>query len=111
MANLFERLQSEIEARQRMEGITPADLLALSPDLRRIIKTITRRKEMSLAEIVLELGMKPSEARELVDTLVEKGFLKAFEVRGELHYKTSFAPRREREMSLNVWDALSDKVE
>lgn len=111
MASLFDRLQSEIETRQRMEGITPADLLDLSPELRRIVNTITRRREMSLAEIVLELDMRPSEAKELLDTLVGKGFLKAFAVRGELYYKTLFARRRGREIPLNVWDALSDKVE
>jgi predicted ArsR family transcriptional regulator len=94
-----------------MEGITPADLLDLSPELRRIVNTITRRREMSLAEIVLEMDMRPSEVRELLDTLVEKGFLKALEVKGELRYKTFFAPRRGREVPLNVWDALSDKME
>ena len=29
MVGLFDRLQSEIETRQRVEGITPADLLDL----------------------------------------------------------------------------------
>ncbi len=111
MASLFDRLQSEIQTRQRMEGITPADLLDLSSELRRIVNAITRRREMSLAEIVFELDMKPSEAKGLLDTLVEKGYLKAFEVKGELRYKTFFAPRRGREMPLNVWDALSDKIE
>ena len=110
MAGLFDRLQSEIETRQRVEGITSADLLDLSPELRRIINMITRRGEMSLAEIVLELDMRPSEARRLLDTLVEKGYLKSFEVKGELHYKTFFARRRGREMLLNIWDALSGKV-
>ena len=110
MAGLFDRLQSEIETRQRVEGITSADLLDLSPELRRIINMIMRRREMSLAEIVLELDTRPSEARRLLDTLVEKGYLKSFEVKGELHYKTFFARRRGREMLLNIWDALSDKV-
>lgn len=111
MASLFDRLHSEIETRQRMEGITPADLLDLSPELRRIVSTITRQGGMSLTEIVFELDMRPSEVRELLDTLVEKGFLKAFQVKGELRYKTFFARRRGREMPLNVWDALSDKME
>jgi DNA-binding MarR family transcriptional regulator len=110
MASLFDRLQSEIEARQRVKGITPADLLDLSPELRRIINMIMRQKEMGLAEIMFELDMRPSEARGLLDTLVEKGYLKAIEVEGELRYKTFFAPRRGREMPLNVWDSLSDKV-
>jgi DNA-binding MarR family transcriptional regulator len=110
MASLFDRLQSEIETRQRVKGITPADLLDLSPELRRIINMIMRQKEMGLAEIVFELDMRPSEARGLLDTLVEKGYLKAIAVEGELRYKTFFALRRGREMPLNVWDSLGDKV-
>ena len=109
MTGLFDRLQLEIETRQGMEGIIPADLLDLSSELRRIVNTITRRGAMSLAEIVLELE-RPSEARELLDTLVDEGFLRAFEVKGEQRYKTFLAPRRGREVPLNIWDALSDKV-
>jgi len=111
MAGLFDRLQSEIEARQRVEGITPADLLNISPELRRIINTIMRRREMSLAEIVFELDMRPSEARGLLDTLVEKGYLRTFEVEGEQHYKAFLARRRRRKVPLNIWEALGDKVE
>jgi len=111
MAGIFDRLQAEIEAREKAQGISPVDLLDLSPELRRIVNLITRRGEMSLAELVLELDMKPSEAKQLLNSLVEKGILKAFEVRGELRYKTYFARRRRREVPLNIWEALSEKVE
>ena len=111
MASLFDRLQSEIETRQRVKGITPADLLDLSPELRRIINMIMRQKEMGLAEIVFELDMRPSEARGLLDTLVEKGYLRAFEVKGEQRYKTFLARKRRREVPLDIWEALGSKVE
>ena len=81
MVGLFDRLQSEIETRQRVEGITPADLLDVSPELQRIINMILRQGEMSLAEIVFQLDMKPSEVKELLETLVEKGYLRVFEVK------------------------------
>jgi DNA-binding MarR family transcriptional regulator len=110
MDSLFDRLQSEIEARQRMEGITPADLLDLSPELRRVVNTITRRGDMSLAEIVPELDMPPSELGRLLGTLVEKGFLRSFETEGELRYKTFFGRRQGREMPVSIWDALSEKL-
>jgi DNA-binding IclR family transcriptional regulator len=111
MDGLFDRLQAEIETRQQVEGITPADLLDLSPELRRIINTILRQGEMSLTEIVLQLDMRPSEVKDLLDTLVEKGYLRAFEVKGELHYKTFLAHKRGREVPLNIWEALGSKVE
>jgi DNA-binding MarR family transcriptional regulator len=111
MASLFDKLQSEVEARQRVEGITPADLLDLSPELRRIINMIMRRRGMSPVEIVFELDMRPSEVRELLDTLVEKGYLRVFEVEGEQLYKTFLAHRRGHEATLNVWEILDGKTE
>jgi len=111
MAGLFDRLQAEIETRQRVEGITPADLLDLSPALRRIINLVIRRGEMSLGEIVRELDVRPSEVGEMLDALVEKGYLRAFEVEGEQRYKTFLARKRGREVPLNIWEALGSKVE
>jgi DNA-binding MarR family transcriptional regulator len=110
MPGIFDRLQAELESRERVEGINAADLLDLSPELRRTIQLIMRRKQMSLTEIILELDMKPSEVKKLLDTLVEKGYLKSFEVEGEPHYKTFLARKRGREVPLNIWEALSDKT-
>jgi DNA-binding Lrp family transcriptional regulator len=104
-------LPSEMEISPRMEGITPADLLALRPELRRLMNMILRQGEIGLAEIVLELDVSPSEGRRLLDTLVEKGYLRAFEVAGEQRYKVFLARKRRREVPLNIWEALSNKVE
>ena len=111
MSTLFDRLQSEIETRELVEGITAADLLDLTPELRSVINMILRQGQMTLAQIVLELDMKPSEARELLNTLVDKGILKVFDVKGEQYNKTYLGGRRTREVPLNIWEALGDKVE
>ncbi len=108
---LFDRLQSEMETRQRVEGITPMDLLDVSPDLRNVIHHIARRGEMNLTEIVFELDLRPSEARALLETLVEKGYLRAFEVQGEQRYKTFFTRRRGRELPLNIWETLGSRLQ
>jgi len=71
----------------------------------------TPKAVVGLAEIVFELDMRPSEARGLLDTLVEKGYLRTFEVEGEQHYKAFLARRRRRKVPLNIWEALGDKVE
>jgi DNA-binding MarR family transcriptional regulator len=111
MASLFDRLQSEIEARERVEGISPAKLPDLSHELSHIVYMIWRRGQMSLTEIVHELDMRQSEVKELLDALVDKGHLKVSELEGELRYKTHFARRRECEVPINIWEALSEKVE
>jgi DNA-binding MarR family transcriptional regulator len=100
-----------MEISPRLEGITPADLLALPPELRHLMNMILRRGEMGLAEIVLELDISPSKVSGLLDTLVEKGYLRAFEVEGEQRYKVFLARKRRREVPLNIWEALSNKVE
>ena len=63
MPGVFDRLQAELNSRERVDGINAADLLDLSPELRRTVQLIMRRKQMSLAEIILELDMTPSEAK------------------------------------------------
>lgn len=110
MPGLFHRLQSEIETRERAEGITAAGLLDLSPELRRLVNLIMRRNQMSLSQIVFELDMKPSEVKTLLDTLTQKGYLKAFEIKGETHYKTFLARKRGRKLPLNIWETLGDKT-
>ena len=111
MTGLFDKLQSEIETRQCVAGITATDLLALSPELRRIINLIMRRSGMSLTEAVFELDMRPSEAKRLLDMLVEKGYLKVFEMKGEQIYKAFLARTHGREVPLDVWEALGGKME
>jgi DNA-binding MarR family transcriptional regulator len=111
MSSLFDRLQSEIETRQRGEGISPTDLLGVSPELRRLIRLIARQRDMSLVEIVFELDMKPSEVRGLLDTLEESGHLRVFEVKGEQRYKVHFARKPGSKVPLSIWEALDTKVE
>ena len=110
MPGMFDRLQAELDSRERVEGINAADLLDLSPELRSTIQLIMRHKQVSLSEITLELDMKPSEVRQLLDTLVDKGYLKTYDVEGEPHYRTFLAPKRGRKVPVNIWDALSDKT-
>lgn len=110
MPGVFDRLQAELNSRERVDGINAADLLDLSPELRRTVQLIMRRKQMSLAEIILELDMTPSEAKRLLDALVKKGYLKSFEVEGEPHFKTFLARTGGRKVPVNIWDALSDKT-
>ncbi|MBU0496044.1 MAG: hypothetical protein KKA73_05790 [Chloroflexi bacterium] len=110
MAGLFGRLQTELEIRERVEGITPTDLLDLPTDLRRVINIVMRQRQMSLTDIVFELDLRPSEAREVLDLLVDKGYLRVFEVDGEQQYKTFLGRRRARDVPLDIWEALTSKL-
>ena len=71
---IFGRIQNEIESQDKQEGITLADLLDLSPDLRRLMNRITRKGSMT-AEGAAELLEESQEnARKTLDALVGKGY-------------------------------------
>jgi predicted ArsR family transcriptional regulator len=111
MASRFDRLQSELAACQRVTGVTPASLLALPPELRRLLNAVTRQGEMSLQEIASQLDTQPTQARGLLDTLVDKGYLRAVEAGGATRYKTSLGHKRARKTPSHIWAALGDKAE
>ena len=107
---LFDRLSDELEAKERMDGLSPVDLLDMSRDLRNLIQSLARRGESTLAAIAEAIEQTPEATKELLSALEEKGFVLEREIRGEMHYRTYFARRRRREVSLNIWEALEDKT-
>ena len=48
---LFDRISDEIEAKEKMEGLSPIDLLDMSRDLRNLVQALARRGESTLATI------------------------------------------------------------
>lgn len=107
---IFGRIQSEIEAREKHEGITPADLLDLSEPLRRLMSRITREGEMTVEVAAEQVGESPENAREMLDALVEKGYLER-EAREEgWVYRTRFARKRGREIPAGIWSALGQRA-
>jgi DNA-binding MarR family transcriptional regulator len=111
MPGLFDRLQSEIQRREEVVGISPAELLDLSPELRRLVQTITRRGHVTLAELAGAVGMPADEVAPLLAALEEKGFVTASDADGERRYKAQYARRRGREVPLNIWEALTERIE
>jgi len=110
MAFSFDKLRSEIETLQSVEGTTMADLLSISAELRSITNMITRSGGMSLPELVFELDMRPSEAQMLLDALVDKGYLKSIEAKGEPRYNIAMARRRGYEVPSALWDVSDSET-
>lgn len=111
MNGLFKRLQDEIDAQQEQRGLSPVDLLDLPPALAGIIKKIVRRNGMALAQIAQELQQAPAEIQEMLDQLVEKGFLRRIEVKDETWYKAQFGRKRDPATTVDVWSALGNLIE
>jgi len=108
---IFDRIQAEIEEREKREGITPADLLDLSPSLRRLMNRITREGELTVEAAAEYIGESPENTRQMLDTLVEKGYLHREEKEEGVAYRTRFARRRGRELPPGIWSALGKKIQ
>lgn len=107
---MFNRIQNEIEARGKKEGISPADLLELSPLLRRLINHIAREGEVTAAKAAEHLGESSAETSKVLDELVGKGYLEREKRKEEWVYRTRFARKRGRDIPVGIWSALEKRT-
>jgi hypothetical protein len=108
---LFDRLQSELEAREKSPGLVMSDLLTLPDALRDMLNWMIRQDQVAFADVAACLGQDEPFAREILAGLLDKGLLREIEIRGVTHYRVRLAPKRGRALPPNLWQALDDKVE
>lgn len=112
MAGLFDRLQDEINARDKNEGLSPIDLLDMPEALAGVINHIIRKNGMKLEDIAEELGQPVAETQTMLDELVQKGYIRRVEVRDEeIWYKAQFGRKADKALSMSIWSALDGVVE
>ena len=107
---IFDRIQKEIDERDKQEGISPADLLDLSPSLRRLMNRITRQGEITMEGAAEYLEESLANARQMLNALVEKGYLERVEREEGWVYRTRFARKRGRELPAGIWSALGQRT-
>jgi predicted ArsR family transcriptional regulator len=108
---IFKHMQAEIDGREKQEGITLADLLDLSPPLRRLMNRITREGQMAVEGAAELLGETPAHAREMLNGLVEKGYLERAEQEEGWVYRTRFGRKRGRDIPAGIWSALGKRTD
>jgi hypothetical protein len=109
--SLFTVLQEEINIRERSEGISPADILELPPTLRTLLNIITRKGEASLIELAKAAKHDKDEVAQALSILADKGYLREIGEGDDRHYKTYLGRTRKRQVPLNIWEGLDDKVQ
>jgi hypothetical protein len=107
---LFDRLQSEMDGRDKAAGLTMADVLLLPADQRQIVNWIMRQGEASLPDIVAQTGQDELTVRRHLAALVDRGFLRELAYPAGPQYRPRLAARRRQQLPLDVWQALSDRV-
>ena len=87
-------------------GLQMADVLTLPTPSRQLINWMMRQGEVSLAEMVAHIGQNEDVARAMLEELTEQGFAREIEMEGEIRYRPQFAPKRGRQLSDHIWQAL-----
>jgi hypothetical protein len=111
MTGLFNRLQQEIQARNKQGGLSPTDLLDMPEALAKIINQIIRRNGLKLEDIASQLNQSAEETEALLAELVQKGLVRQMEVKGETWYKAHFSRKADRKLSTGIWASLDDIFE
>ena len=108
---IFKHLQDEIDDREKREGITLAELLDLSPTLRRLMNRVTRHGELTVKEAAEELDISVEETEEMLNALVEKGYLLREKREDVWIYRVYFARKRGTSLPPGIWSALGGQQE
>ena len=108
---LYNRLQGELEAREKTPGLSMADLLALPEPQCNLLGWIVRKGQVGLEDVAAFLKQDLADTRALLADLLAQGFVREIEMRGVKGYRVRLAPRRGHELPANLWQALNDKVQ
>lgn len=106
---IFDSIGKKVEARQ--QGIKVSDLLSLPKAHRTLMNRIIREKEITLTKAAEVLQESPETACEILDSLVENGYLKRIEQQGESVYTVYYGRTNPKDIPGSLWAALGEKVE
>ena len=108
---IFHSLEGELAAREKSPGLSMSDVLALPDPLDRLCKWLLRQRQVSIGDVVGFLEGDEPLAQRSVDDLLDRGFVREVDIGGMTYYRVRLAPTRKRQIPLDLWQALSDKVE
>lgn len=127
-ADLFARLQSEIDRVEPQAGLDPAALLELPDEVRRLVQAIAREAELTLSELAAATGRAEADLPALLAVLEAKGLVEVVGgagggaggvdldpaapagERGGPRYRVAFGRRRTRELPVDLWALLDDRT-
>ncbi len=108
---LFNRIQDELEAREKSPGLNMSDQLTLPEYVEDLLNWMMRQEAVGLGEVAARLGQDEEQARAALAGLVERGYVREVEMRGMMRSLVRLAVKRGRKIPANLWKALEEKVQ
>ncbi len=106
---IFDSLGKKIKTQE--EGIRVSDLLELPRTMRTLMNRVIRDKEITVEAAAEHVDETPEKAKELLDTLVEKGYLLREEQESGPIYRVYYGRTHPSEIPGSLWAALEEKLE
>jgi hypothetical protein len=117
MSSLFDRLQNELEDRDKEGGITPLDLADLPPRLRKLMRFMLRQVEMTRADLGDAIKSMPEDDRlndqeldQSLEALVKQSWLIALGEGERIRYRVNLRRKKSLDLDASIWNALETKV-
>jgi hypothetical protein len=117
MSSLFDRLQNELEDRDKEGGITPLDLADLPPPLRKLMRYMLRQVEMTRADLGKAIKSMPEadqlndeELDQSLEALVKQSWLIALGEGNRIRYRVNLRRKKSLDLDASIWNALENKV-
>jgi hypothetical protein len=109
---LFGRVNDELEAREKNQGLSMGDLFAIPDDgLRSLLIFVVREKIVDMQQLVKHLKKSESDVKTMLASAIEKGYVREIEMKGQVHYRVRHAITRTQDLSADIWAALTDKIQ
>lgn len=117
MSGIFDRLQKRLEIESQEDGISPLDLAALPPLLRKIMRYMLREYELLYSEILEWVeGLPETERPSIVDLdaalqILTKQFWLIRRGEGQrVRYQANLRRKAGSKLAQGVWNVLDTKI-
>ena len=117
MPGVFDRLNKEIENKQKEGGITALDLADLSPTLRKIMKIMLRELQMTYPRLREVVEAMPEEERltqnlldDALSTLTQQFWLTRIGENEKAIYKVNLKRKTGSTLAAGIWSSLDEKL-
>ena len=118
MSSLFDRLQNELENREKEGGITPLDLADLPPRLRKLMRFMLREVEITRADLGTAIQSMPKadqlndkELDQSLKALVKQSWLIALGESEPIRYRVNLRRKKTLDLDASIWNALEKRME
>ena len=103
-------LNVEIEKGKGKRGIAMSELLDLRTPQRRFMLELTKVGQATSTALSHKLEMDEESVKEMIETLVDRGYINEILGEGEKRYDVAIARKKPRKLPLDIWGALEKKL-